>query len=40
MDNCIHYEVWDEITYPAEDWEWMINFIIHFSGYVITYPCY
>ena len=30
--NYIHYEVWDE------SWEWISNFIPHFTGYVITYP--
>ena len=43
---CIHYEVWDEITYPfpnfngcsVEVWEWISNFIPHLI--VITYPCW
>ena len=42
----IHYKVWDEITYPlpnfngeaVEVWEWIRNFIPHFTGHVITYP--
>ena len=40
--------MWAEITYQlpnvngatVEVWEWMINFITHFPGHVITYPCY
>ena len=24
----------------AEDWEWISNFIPHFTGHVITYPCW
>ena len=43
----IHYVVWDEITYSLpnfngatiEVWEWISNFIPHFTGHVITYPC-
>ena len=39
--------VWDEITYPfpnfndtaVEVWEWISNFILHFTVHVITYPC-
>ena len=45
---CSPYEVWDEITYPfqnfndttVEVWEWINNFIPHFSGHVFTYPCW
>ena len=34
MDNkYIHYNVW-------EVWEWMNNFISHFTERVITYPCW
>ena len=37
----------DEITYPflnfnggtVEVWEWIIDFISHFTGHVITYSC-
>ena len=44
----IHQKLWDEITYPfpnfngatVEDWEWISNFIPHFTGCEITYPCY
>ena len=44
--NYIHCIVWDEITYPfqnfngytVEVWEWISNFIPHFIGRVITYP--
>ena len=46
--NCIHYKMWDDITYSfpnfnsttVEVWEWISNFIPHFSGYVIIYPCW
>ena len=45
--NSIHYKVWDETTYPfpnfdgatVEVWEWIGNFISHFTGHVLTYPC-
>ena len=38
----------DEITFPfpnfngctVEVWEWISNYIPHFTGHVITYPCY
>ena len=48
MSNHIHYKVWYEIIHPfpninsctVEVWEWMINFIPHFTGHVITYPCW
>ena len=47
MSIHIHYGVWNEITYPflnlygvdVEDWKWISNFIPHFTGHVITYPC-
>ena len=40
--------MWDEITHPfpnfksgtVEVWERTSNFIQHFTGHVITYPCY
>ena len=40
--------MWDEITYPflnfngctIEVSEWISNFIPHFTGHVITYPCW
>ena len=46
ISNNIHYEVWDEITYPflnfnsaaIDIWERMNNFIPHFIMDVITYP--
>ena len=46
ISNYIHYKVWGEITYPfpnfngatVEVWEWISNFIPHFSGHVISYP--
>ena len=44
----IHYEMWDEITYPfphsngttVEVWEWLSNVIPNVTWYVITYPCW
>ena len=47
ISNYTHYNVWDEMTYPflnfkdatVEVSEWINNFISHFTGYVITYPC-
>ena len=47
ISNYIHHKVWDEITYPfpnfngaaVEVWEWLSNFIPHFTRYVITYSC-
>ena len=44
--NYIHYDVWDEITYPFPNfngativvWEWMNNFIPHFTRHAISYP--
>ena len=46
--NYIHYKVCDEISYPfpnfngitVEVWEWISIFILHFTGYVMTYPCW
>ena len=48
MSNYIHYTVLDEITNPfpnfngcpIEVWEGKSNFITHFIGHVITYPCW
>ena len=48
ISNHIHYKEWDEITYPflnfngvtVEVWEWISNSIPHFTGQVITYPCW
>ena len=42
-----HYKMWDEIIHPflnvkhatVEVWEWIRNFIPHFTGHGITYPC-
>ena len=44
ISNYIHYKVWNEINYPSsnfngatvEVWEWINNFIPHFTGRVIT----
>ena len=46
--NYIHYKVWHEISYPfpnfngaaVEVWEWISNFISHFTEYVVIYPCW
>ena len=46
--NYVHYKVWDDITYTfrtfnsfdVDDWEWVSNLIPHFTGFVITYPCW
>ena len=46
MSNYLQYKAWDEITYPfsnfnggaVEVWDWISNFIQHFTGYDITYP--
>ena len=48
ISNHIHPKVWAEITYPflnfnsvtVEVWEWISNLIPHFTGHVITYPCW
>ena len=48
ISNYIQYKVWDEIIYPflnfngvtGEVWEWISNFIRHFTGQVINYPCW
>ena len=48
ISNRIHYKGWNEITYPfpnfngatVDVWEWISNFIPHFTGHVITYPCW
>ena len=48
ISNYIHYEMCDEITYPfpsfndatVEFGEWINNFIAHFIGHVISYPCW
>ena len=45
MSNYIHYKVWDEVTYSfpnfsgaaVEVWDWKRNFIVHFTGHMITY---
>ena len=48
ISNYIHYKVWDEITYPfqnfngciVEVWEWISNSIPLYIEHVITYPCW
>ena len=45
ISNHIHYQVWDEITYPfrnlndctIEVLEWISNFIPQLTGHVITF---
>ena len=47
INSYIKYTVWDEITFlfpdfngtTVEVWEWISNFIPHFTRHVITYPC-
>ena len=44
INNYIHYKMWDEIIYPCpnfngaafEVWEWIGNFMPHFTVYVIS----
>ena len=48
INNYVYYKVCVEITSPSpnfnsatvEVWEWVNNFIPHFSVHVITYPCW
>ena len=48
ISGYTHYKVCNEITYPFPDfnrctvevWEWISNFIPHFTLHVITYPCW
>ena len=48
ISNHIRYNMRGGITYPlpnfngatVEVWEWISNFIPHFTGHVITYPCW
>ena len=48
ISNHIHCKLCDRITYPfpnfngctVEVWEGISNFIPHFTGYLITYPCW
>ena len=48
IGNYIHYKEWDEIIYPfrhinnatVKDREWISYFIPHFTGPMITYPCW
>ena len=47
ISNYIHHNMWDEITYSfpnfngctVEVWDWISNFVPHFPGWLITYPC-
>ena len=46
MNDYINSKMWDEITHPFQNvndaaidvWEWIDNFIPHFTWRVITYP--
>ena len=48
ISNYILYDVWNEITCPFPNFnsatfevlEWISNFIPHFTGHVITHPCW
>ena len=48
LSNYIHCKVWGEITYlfpnfngfTVEVWEWISNFVPHFTGNAITYSCW
>ena len=44
ISNYTHYNAWDEITYPFQNfnnvWDWRSNFIPHFTGHEIIYPCW
>ena len=48
ISDYIHFKVWGEINYPfpnfngatVEVWEWISNFIPHFTWHVITHPCW
>ena len=47
VNNYTHYKMWEDITFlfpnfngcTVEVWEWISNFISHFTEHVITYPC-
>ena len=46
--DYIHYEMWHEITYQfqnfygatVEVYQWISNCLSHFTGHVISYPCW
>ena len=48
ISNYTQLRIWDEITYTFSNFnrttievlEWMSNFIPHFTGHMITYPCW
>ena len=48
ISDYFQYIVWDEITYPfthfngrtVDAWGWIRNVVPHFTGHVITYPCW
>ena len=47
INKYIHDKVWDEITYPFQNFnsatvevsKWIINFVPRISGHVIAYLC-
>ena len=48
ISNYMYHNIWDENTFPFPDfngatvevWEWISNFIPHFTEQVITYRCW
>ena len=48
ISNYVHDKVWNEMTYTlpnfsgctVEVWEWISNFIPHFTGHMIAYSCW
>ena len=48
VSNHIHYTAWEEITCPfpnlngctVQFWHWISDFIPHFTGHMITCPCW
>ena len=48
ISNYICYKVWDEMTFQflnincatVDVWQWICNFIQHFTGHMVSYPCW
>ena len=48
LSKYMHYNAWDEIIFlfpnfnccTIEIWEWISNFIPHFTGHMIIYTCW
>ena len=47
ISNCTHYKMYDRITNPFPNfngavavWEWVSNFVPHFTWHMITYSCW